>query len=69
MANILAGSLIELHDTLARFAQRGGGRLVLSGVLEEQAGKVVEFFNEGEWSDVRVEKVEEGWAMIGGVRN
>jgi len=69
VANILAGSLIELHDTLARFAQRAGGRLVLSGILEEQAATVVEYYNKGgAWSDVRVEKVEEGWAMIGGIR-
>ena len=42
---------------------------MLSGVLEEQAATVVEYYNKGgAWSDVRVEKVEEGWAMICGIR-
>lgn len=34
VANILARSLVELHDTLEMYCRRGGS-LVLSGVLEE----------------------------------
>lgn len=39
MANILAGTLIELKEPLTRLT-RPGGRIVLSGILDEQARRV-----------------------------
>src|SRR5690606_6972388 len=40
MANILAGTLIQLADTLA-MQVRSGGWLLLSGILHEQADAVI----------------------------
>ena len=40
LANILANPLIELADDLSRRV-RPGGRIVLTGILEEQAGEVM----------------------------
>ena len=67
VANILAGSLVELHDTLEFYCRRGGS-LVLSGVLEEQAREVVRVYEAGGFEGMKLEKVAEGWAMITGRR-
>ncbi|GMH63972.1 hypothetical protein TrST_g7698 [Triparma strigata] len=67
VANILAGSLVELHDTLERYCAAGGD-LVLSGVLETQAEEVVEVYERGGFVGMKVEKVDDGWAMITGKR-
>jgi len=67
VANILAGSLLELHDTLAKYCAAGGD-LVLSGVLETQAEEVVEVYEKGGFTGMRIERVEDGWAMITGKR-
>ncbi|MDT8450555.1 MAG: 50S ribosomal protein L11 methyltransferase [Wenzhouxiangellaceae bacterium] len=45
LANILAGVLVELAPRLASLVAPGG-RLVLSGILEEQAGSVVAAYRE-----------------------
>jgi len=44
MANILAGTLIELQPLLTRLV-RPGGRLILSGILQEQAARVAEAYS------------------------
>jgi ribosomal protein L11 methyltransferase len=37
LANILRGPLLELQPRLTRYC-RPGGRLILSGILQEQVG-------------------------------
>lgn len=43
LANILAGTLIELESLMASLV-RPGGRILLSGILREQAGQVSESY-------------------------
>lgn len=38
VANILARPLVELAPRIAALARRGGGQIVLAGLLEEQVG-------------------------------
>lgn len=65
VANILAAPLIALAE---RLAQRvlPGGRLVLSGLLEEQADAVVGAYRS--WIDFAPAHVDQGWARLTGVR-
>ena len=44
LANILAGTLIELEPLLATLT-RAGGQIVLSGILQEQAQEVIDAFS------------------------
>ncbi|MGQ0651640.1 MAG: 50S ribosomal protein L11 methyltransferase [Betaproteobacteria bacterium] len=64
VANILAQPLIALAPLLlARLAR--GGRIALSGILEGQAGEVAQAYrNVG----AQVSRLEEGWALVEGVR-
>ena len=43
VANILAGPLLDLTDTF-RYAVRPGGRLLLSGILVEQADMIADAY-------------------------
>lgn len=65
LANILAGPLCTLAP---RFAQllRPGGRLVLSGVLEAQAGEVARAH--APWFDIGEYEARDGWAALAGAR-
>ena len=65
LANILAGPLIALEPLFAARARRGG-RILLSGILQSQADEVMAAYA----SDfhVSVGAVEEGWAMVEGLR-
>jgi ribosomal protein L11 methyltransferase len=63
LANILANPLIALAPLLAA-ASRPGGIVVLSGVLEEQADEVCAAY--GQWFDMRVEGLDEGWVLLTG---
>jgi ribosomal protein L11 methyltransferase len=65
VANILAGPLITLGPQLAAHTRRGG-RIALSGILESQAAEVVSAYARD--FDVVVGMVEEGWALVEGVR-
>jgi len=65
LANILAAPLIELEPVLAAHARRGG-RIALSGILESQADEVAAAYARD--FDAGVIAVEEGWALVGGVR-
>ena len=65
IANILANPLKLLAPVLAR-ATRAGGRIVLSGVLDHQAGEVTDCY--AAWFDMEVPIHEDGWALLSGRR-
>ena len=65
MANILAGTLIELAPVLSA-STRPGGRLMLSGVLETQAGDVAAAYRAE--IDMRVGGERDGWVRLDGRR-
>jgi ribosomal protein L11 methyltransferase len=65
VANILAGPLAELEGEIASLT-RSGGRLALSGILEDQAEEVCRAYEK----DFRIDgvQVREGWARIAATR-
>jgi len=65
LANILAGPLVALAPELAAHA-RPGGRILLSGVLEAQAAGVASAYAAD--FEMSVPHVDEGWALLEGVR-
>ena len=65
LANILAGTLIKLESTLASQVKKGG-RIVLSGILSDQAGEVSHAFRTH--FDMLPPEEQEGWVLLQGVR-
>ncbi len=65
VANILAGALDALADTLAGHVAPGG-RIALSGILAGQEGPLLERF--GAWFDHLAVAREDDWIRIDGVR-
>lgn len=65
VANILTNPLRALAPLLAG-ATRSGGRIVLSGILAEQAEEVMRIY--GQWFEMSPALVEDGWACISGVK-
>lgn len=65
LANILANPLELLAPLLAR-ATRGGGRIVLAGILEHQATEVRDAYRE--WFAMDTTQHDEGWVLLSGVR-
>ena len=65
LANILANPLELLAPLLAR-ATRGGGRIVLAGILEHQAEAVRDAYRE--WFSMDTTQRDEGWVLLSGVR-
>lgn len=65
VSNILAQPLIVLAPLLAA-RTAAGGRLALSGILESQAAEVVAAYVP--WFDIRIDQIEEGWALLAGTR-
>ena len=63
MANILAGPLVELSQALLNIL-RPGGKLVLSGILEEQAAQLVETYRES-MNELKVTE-RDGWVRLDG---
>jgi ribosomal protein L11 methyltransferase len=63
LANILANPLKLLAPLLAR-ATRGGGRILLSGVLEHQAREVRDAYSA--WFDMQPLQHADGWVLISG---
>lgn len=63
VANILTNPLKVLAPLLASLT-RSGGKIVLSGVLGEQAAEVMAVY--GQWFDCGPPVLEEGWACISG---
>lgn len=65
MANILAGPLTSLAPVLAR-QTRAKGKLILSGILCEQADEVNQCY--GQWFDMHEPVVKEGWVRLEGFK-
>lgn len=65
LANILAGPLESLAPTFASLV-RPGGRLVLSGILRNQAEAVATTY--AAWFDIAPAVVRDDWARLDGVR-
>lgn len=65
LANILAGPLVALEPVLAERTRRGG-RVLLSGILESQAAGVAQAYAAD--FDASVAVIEEGWALVEGIR-
>jgi len=63
VANILTNPLKMLAPLLAS-ATRQGGRIVLSGVLSEQAVDVMHVYSQ--WFDLNPAVMEDGWACLSG---
>lgn len=65
VANILANPLRVLAPLLASHT-RVGGRLVLAGILDQQADEIIAIYRD--WFDMSVWKRDEGWSCIAGTR-
>jgi ribosomal protein L11 methyltransferase len=65
VANILANPLTLLAPALA-LRVRPGGRIALSGILEAQADAVAVAY--ARWFKIRTWDVEDGWALLVGIR-
>jgi len=64
-ANILANPLILLASLLAGYMSEGG-RIALSGILEEQAEEVMAAY--APWFTTRISASDEGWVLVEGLR-
>ena len=65
VANILANPLRALAPLIAA-CTRAGGRIALSGILEEQAGEVAEAY--APYARLRIVGREAGWVLLAGPR-
>ena len=65
LANILSGPLIGLAPGLAPRV-RAGGRIVLAGMLERQAGEVAQAYRP--WFDIGPAAERDGWTLLAGRR-
>ena len=65
-ANILAGPLISLSETIASML-KPGAKIGLSGILAWQGEDVVEAYSEY-FNDVKVEKEKGGWVLVSGTK-
>jgi len=65
VANILTNPLRMLAPLLAK-ATRQGGRIVLSGILEEQAQDVMNTYQQ--WFDMSTPIFDEGWSCLSGCK-
>ncbi|MGE8358216.1 MAG: 50S ribosomal protein L11 methyltransferase [Microvirgula sp.] len=65
LANILANPLRVLGDLLASHV-RPGGRIVLSGILDEQAEELSRLYSQ--WFDMDAPVFDEGWTRLTGTR-
>lgn len=65
LANVLAGPLIEVSAGLAG-CEQGGGRIVLAGILADQAESVLAAYEDHYAVEISAER--EGWSLVTGVR-
>ena len=63
LANILAGPLTELAEQLSTYC-KAGGDIVLSGILESQASKIIEAYSP--WFELEPITVEDEWIRVTG---
>jgi len=61
LANILAGPLVQLAPRLIRYVEPGG-RIVLSGLLEEQADEVAAAYRPA--CELTASATQDGWARL-----
>lgn len=66
VANILTNPLIMLAPILTQALQTDG-RIVLSGILEEQTDEVLQVY--GEWFHMQVAAKDQGWVLLVGKKN
>ena len=66
MANILSGPLIDLQEQFAKLC-KPGARLLLSGILENQADSVCDAYSGNFQLDAV--KIRDGWCLVTGTRN
>jgi ribosomal protein L11 methyltransferase len=65
VANILTNPLRALAPLLAS-ATKPGGRIVLSGILAEQAEEVMRIY--AQWFDLAPAVLEDGWCCLSGIK-
>lgn len=65
VANILTNPLRALAPLLSN-AARSGGRIVLSGILADQADEVMRIYSQ--WFDFTPAVTEDGWCCLSGVK-
>ena len=65
VANILAGPLAELKPVLLK-ALKVSGKLVLSGILEEQAEDLIASYSD--MIDLKITGLSDGWVLLTGIK-
>jgi ribosomal protein L11 methyltransferase len=65
VANILANPLRMLAPVISSHTQPGG-KIALSGILEQQAGEVIAAYRS--WADLEVTVEDSGWVLVTGLR-
>ncbi len=65
LANILAGTLMDLSGSLAAFV-KPGGYIALSGILADQADEVAALY--AQWFEMQRPSRRDGWALLSGRR-
>ncbi|MAC45514.1 MAG: 50S ribosomal protein L11 methyltransferase [Oceanospirillum sp.] len=65
LANILAGPLIDLAETITTLV-KPEGQLVLSGILQHQASEVIEAYTP--WFDFDTPRTQEEWVCLTAVK-
>lgn len=65
LANILANPLLLLAPLLAQ-ATRGGGHIVLSGILGHQTDDIRNRYDE--WFNMKTAQHDDGWVLLSGIR-
>jgi len=63
LANILAGPLTELAEQLSAYC-KAGGDIVLSGILESQASKIIDAYSP--WFELEPIVVQDEWIRVTG---
>lgn len=66
IANILAGPLRELADSMVQLI-KPNGTITLSGILETQANELNELYSK--WFNMNTQKNKDEWSLISGIKN